>query len=508
MAWVQRVVTMAALVAVAATIAPTERAWACSCAEPTIDELTEREPDAAVVRIRRIDQDGGTSGVGEVQDVLRGPSMPDQVPLSLDDGGSCLPWVAVGDVAVLALVPDGRSWQTLECGLMHPATGLEPVAVDPAASGPAAVLVTGRLPGADLIALDEHLRVLAAAELEGVRSGLSRCGDDLLVSTGRPEGGSSLVRVVLPGLDVLSERSLSEGPDVEVEVLEATCDADRVDVLTRTWGADVELHLRRDVFGSDDRIELPTAEDAAFIEDEVLLLRQTADGDAELLRHSVSDGSTGTVERWGSMSVYEFDVAPDGAHALIRGFGDEPVLLVFDLASGTERSRSTGWWQPISDPWLSDDRFVQIDENSGGIGDSAGLASHRIVDLDLVTTSSLEPTPGWNAVAGEGNLVRVAGDRFTVHDAAGRWVRTAIVPWAGGVYDAIVLGSVAPGAEQPDEVLPPVDDDVARAAALDRGLIAVATTTRSFAPVLAVALLVALGAVGAVLVLRRRRAGS
>jgi hypothetical protein len=177
-------VAFVALFAVAATLAPTERAWACSCAEPTIDELTEREPDAAVVRIRRIDQDGGTSGVGEVQEVLHGPAMPDQVPLALDAGGSCLPWLAVGDVAVLALVPDGRSWRTLECGRMHPATGLEPVTVDPAASGQVAVLVTGRLPGADLVALDERLRVLATAGLDGVRSGLSRCGDDLLVPTG------------------------------------------------------------------------------------------------------------------------------------------------------------------------------------------------------------------------------------------------------------------------------------------------------------------------------------
>ncbi len=508
MVWVQRVVTLMALLAVAVSIAPTERAWACSCAEPTIDELTEREPDAAVVRIRRIDQDGGTSGVGEVQDVLHGPSMPDQVPLSLDDGGSCLPWVAVGDVAVLGLVPDGRSWRTLECGMMHPATGLEPVAVDPAASGEAAVLVAGRLPGADLIVLDDHLRVLSATELEGVRSGLSRCADDLLLSTGGPDGGSSLVRVGLPGLDVLAERSLSDDPDAEVEVLEAACEPDRVDVLTRTWGADLELHLRRDVFGVDDLIELPTAEDAAFVGDELLLLRQTDDGNAQLLRHDVSDGSTMTVEEWEAMSVYELDVAPDGENVLIRGYGDEPLLLVFDLAAGTERSRSTGWWQPVSDPWLSDGRFVQIDENSGGIGDSAGLASHRIVDLDLVTTASLEPSPGWNAVAGRGSLVRVAGDRLTVHGAAGEWVRTAIVPWAGGVYDAIVVGQIVPGEEQPEAVLPTVDDDVARAAAIDRGLIAAATTTRRLGPALAVALFLALAVVGAVLVFRRRRAAS
>jgi hypothetical protein len=238
----------------------------------------------------------------------------------------------------------------------------------------------------------------------------------------------------------------------------------------------------------------------------VLLLTQTPDGDAQLLRHHVGDASTRTVRERETMSAYELVVAPDGEHTLIRGYGDESLLLVVDLTSGEERSRSTGWWQPVSDPWLSVDRLVQVDENSGGIGDSTGLAAHRIVDLDLdlATMASLEPMPGWNLVAGQGSVLRVAGDRLAVLDGVGERVRTAQYPWAGGVYDAILLGWIAPGDEQPDEELPAVDDDVARAAAIDRGLIAVATTTRSFGPALAIALLVAVGAVVAVVVLRRR----
>jgi hypothetical protein len=47
------------------------------------------------------------------------------LPLALDDGGSCLPWVAVSDVAVLTSVPDVDGWWSLESGRMDPTTPRE-----------------------------------------------------------------------------------------------------------------------------------------------------------------------------------------------------------------------------------------------------------------------------------------------------------------------------------------------------------------------------------------------
>jgi hypothetical protein len=57
---------------------------------------------------------------------------------------------------VLTFVPDGNGWRTLECGMLDPTTGLEPVAADLAAVGPAALVVFGGLPGAELVALDDR----------------------------------------------------------------------------------------------------------------------------------------------------------------------------------------------------------------------------------------------------------------------------------------------------------------------------------------------------------------
>src|SRR5680860_97528 len=97
----RQLVTLVALVAALTALAPASPAAACSCAAPDLEALLEREPDAAVARVRRIDPEGGSAGVGFVEEVLHGPELPDQLPLALDDGASCQPWVAVGEVAVL-----------------------------------------------------------------------------------------------------------------------------------------------------------------------------------------------------------------------------------------------------------------------------------------------------------------------------------------------------------------------------------------------------------------------
>lgn len=502
----QRVTALLAIAAATAALSPTERAWACSCAEQTVDEILERDPQAAVVRVRRIDEDGGTSGVGHVEEVLHGPELPEQLPLALDDGGSCLPWVAVSDVAVLTFVPDGGGWRTLECGRLAPTTGLDPVVVDPSAAGPVAAVVAGRFPGTGLVALDDHLRVLATGELDGVGPLLQVCGEDLLASTVGPNGGTSLVLLELPGLEPLDDRPLSTDAESEVQVLGASCDAGRVDVLTTAWGGHPRLQLRQDVFGDDRPVELPAAEDAAFLGDDVLLLqRAPSGGGAELARHDVATRTTRVLLGLDGVTGYEVSVAPDGEHALVRGSADEPLLVVVELDAAREVARSTGWWQPVARPWLGADRILQVDEDAGGVGDT-GLAEYRIVDLHLTPLAALEPTPAWNAAAGDDAIVQVDGGRITVSDGSGAPVRSTAQPWSAGAHDAVLLGPITPGGEVHAAELPAADPAVARAAKMDRLAVAARTVVTSFGPLIGatVAVLAALS-VAVVLLARRRR---
>lgn len=467
----QRIWRAAAVVAVTVVVValvPTERAWACSCAEPTVEEVVDREPDAVVARIRRIDPDGGTSGVGEVREVLHGPELPAQLPLALDDGGSCLPWLAVGDVAVLTFVPDRDGWRTLECGRLDPRAGLDPLGVDAQASGPVAVVVAGSLPGADLLALDAHLRVLAVGNIGGGAShGMEPCADDLLVPAHGAEGQLSLLLVDLPDLEVVDRRELSTGASMDLELLSVSCRDDRVDVVTRSWTEDQEVWLHEDVFAADRRVRLPSVEDVAFVGDDVLLLRSSTSGDhSELVRLGRGGTDGQSVVTLPGIGGHEVLVAPDGRHAAIRGSGqEEPVLVVVDLAEGREVSRSSGWWQPVGRPWIGPGRLLLVNENSGGIGNSTGLVDHRIVDLRLDTVARLEPSAAWTTTAGQDHLVQVDGDSVVARDAAGERIRTTSAPWAAGVYEALTLGTVeAATREAPEAGLPTVDPAVARAA--------------------------------------------
>lgn len=502
-----RVTALFAIAAAVVALSPPERAWACSCAEQTVDEILERDPQAAVVRVRRIDEDGGASGVGHVEEVLHGPEMPAQLPLALDDGGSCLPWVAVSDVAVLTFVPDGGGWRTLECGRLAPTTGLDPVVADPSAAGPVAAVVAGSFPGAGIVALDDHLRVLATGDLDGVGPQLQACGEDLLTSTVGANGGTSLVLLGLPGLEPLDERPLSTDAESEVQVLGASCDAGRVDVLTAAWGGDLRrLELRQDVFGDDRSVELPAAEDAAFVGGDVLLLEHAPSGDgAELARYEVATGTTRTLLALDGITGYEVSVAPDGEHALVRGSADEPLLLVVELDAEREVARSTGWWQPVARPWLGAARILQVDEDAGGVGDT-GLAEYRVVDLRLTAVAALEPTPAWNTAAADHGIVQVDGGRITVLDGSGAPIRSTAQPWSAGAHDAVLLGAVTPGGEVHAADLPAADPAVARAATMDHFAAAARTAVTSFGPLIgATAAALAALSVTVVLLARRRR---
>lgn len=458
-----------AVAVVAFSLVPTDRAWACSCAQSTLEEVLEREPDAAVVRVRRIDSDGGSSGVGQVQEVLHGPEMPEQLPLALDDGASCLPWIPVSDVAVLTFVPGRDGWRTLECGLLDPTVGVDPVTVDSEAAGPVAVVVAGRFPDADLVALDDELRVMAVGALGGVGHGMEPCGDDLVVPTAGPEGETSLALVDLADLGLVDERLLSAGSERDIELLAVSCDAGEVDVLTASWGETRRIWLHEDVFGADRQVELPSADDAAFVGDDVLLLRNlSSDAGAALVRYGRGTGAGRTLVTLEGLRGNEVSIAPDGGHALVRGFDEDPVLVVVDLSEGREVARSTGWWQPVPRPWLRADRFLQLDENSGGIGDSTGLAQYRIVDLRLEPIATLDPTPARSTASGYDRIAQVDGDSLDITDAAGDRLRSTTARWAAGVHDTLVVGPItAASSEMAAAELPAVDPTVARAARSD-----------------------------------------
>ncbi len=442
----ERTIGLLALAALAVTLAPTQPAWACSCAEPSLEDIAEREPDAAVARIRRVDAAGGTSGVGQVLQVLQGPRPPDQVPLALDDGASCRPWVSVGETAVLTLVPDGGGWRTLECGLLDPSTGLAPSTPDPAAVGPPAVVLAGRFPGADLLTLDSELRILGTTSLGGFWSGMEECGDALFVSYGRPDGGSSVALLDLDDLEVVADTSLARGPDHETQVLGTRCADGRVDVLTATWGATRLLRLHQDVFGGHDRIELPAAEDAVLLDADVLLLRHGAtEASTVLALHDVDDGTTTTLLELEGLRGYELSASPAGTHALVSGYDEDGRLVVVDLRSGQATASTTGWWQPVHRPWIDDGRLLQVDEASGGVGSGTGRVAHRVVGLDLSPQTDLGTASTWNTAAGLGVIAQVDGDRLSVLDADGTVRRGIQHLWVGGAYDIVVLGTVDVG---------------------------------------------------------------
>lgn len=469
---VRRLGVTASLAAILLALLPAAPASACSCAQPSLDELLERSPDAAVARIRRIDPDGGPVGVGRVEEVLHGPDLPEQLPLVLDDGASCRPWVAVGDVAVLALVPDGRSWRTLDCGLMHPTTGIaDPAAVDPDARGEVALVALGSFPEHTLLALDDHLRILAATETDDRSWGLSRCGDDVLVEGGNDAGDLIVTLVELPGLESVERQAwpaeLHGGP----RVADAACRADgTVDLVLRTYDTEPnELRLVRDAFGAAESTVLPPAVAAALRDDDVVLLQSHDDGRTglELVAWTAS-GDTRVVTAVDGVRGWELAVSPDGTRALVRGFADEPVLLSVDLVSGELLAREAGHWQPVSRPWLGPERILQLDEATGGMR-GPGHAQLRVVDLALVPQSTLPPTSSWNAVADTGVILLAAGGRLTVTDDAGSVLRSTAEPWAAAVLSAVVVGQVAeqdPAEDDPLTIdpLPPVDPVVERAA--------------------------------------------
>lgn len=91
MTMTRRTIVFLITLVVVAVLPPARPAQACSCAEMTLDSVVERHSDAAVARVLRVDDAGGRRGAGQVEQMIHGPQLPDEVPLHLDDGGSCQP---------------------------------------------------------------------------------------------------------------------------------------------------------------------------------------------------------------------------------------------------------------------------------------------------------------------------------------------------------------------------------------------------------------------------------
>jgi hypothetical protein len=437
MARSQRWVGLVGAVLLLAALVPTKPAFACSCAEPTIPEISAREAEAVVARIRRVD-DGGSQGIGRVLEVLHGPQLPAEVPLDLDTGASCLPWVAVGEVAVLAFVPDGNGWRTLECGMLDPTTGLEPVLADPAAVGAAALVVFGQLPEAELVALDDHLRVLSVAHSPIHPQRVEPCDEGLLV-LGHDEHGRGVAALLeLPSFQQVAHYLPVDDPDVGSEQRDASCRPDgRVDLLVQTWAGQSELH--RDVFGDPVTSTLPRAESGAFVGEQIALLQPATGGEGPLtltlLDPATGDSSLVLEHR---ATGYEIIVAPDARNALVRGDDDGPLLLVIELSSGRVVAETQGWWQPTQRPWLRADRILLMDEDSGGMTDT-GVPRYQLVDLSLREVAPLPPIVTRTVAAAEGSAVVATSEGLTVLDAEAQPVRTLDEPWPAGASGALPL---------------------------------------------------------------------
>lgn len=435
--------------ALVATLAPAPPARACSCAVATAEEMVERDPDVAIAVVRRVDRDGGADGIGRVERTLRG-DLPDELPLDLDDGASCKPWLGAGHLGTLAFERDGSSWRTFDCSRLDTATTFAqaygPMDADPPGTGEPAVLLLGPLPGAGLVLLDTDLEPIATALEPPGPAFVEPCGDAVVaVEVGGEEQVATLLS--LPDLGVLDERDLG-APAWQERIVDVTCREDgRVSAVTALGEGPLEpLSLYDDLLEGGAR-ELPAATDAAFAGDVVVLLRSDHDARrSELEAYDLATGEVAHLAAYEDMAAYELTVAPDGRHVTVRGFADEPVLLVADRTTGETVGHSTGWWMPTPQPWLEDDRLLLFDESSGREA-PPGL-THRVVDtrLDVVAGAAAVPEmDNWLAIAARGHVIGVGGAELTVAGPDGS-TRKSTDARTAAASDARLLGPVSPQA--------------------------------------------------------------
>lgn len=323
-----------------------------------------------------------------------------------------------------------------------------PLQADPGARGDPAVVLGGAVAGAGLVLLDSDLAPLATAELEGVIS-VDACGADSVLVTTMTSDETVLSRVSLPDLAVAAERRLDRA---EAErILDVRCGPLRAWAVTASDDDQANLTLYRDLFHGEAR-ELPPAQDAVIARREVLLLRTDPDaGRSEILAHHMPSGDTVFRRRFDGMAVSSMAASPDGAHVVVRGYAEQPRLMVM-AAGGPIVGRSRGaWMPPEGDPWLGDNRLVLVDE-SRGMGDPPRGA--RIADLRLETVDTLPPMPTDRLVAGADVVAGVGGAELTITSPSGT-LRTSDDPRTAAADDVAVVGEVSAAQDRSSSVALP-----------------------------------------------------
>ena len=423
-------------------------ALACSCAESTLQDMVNRHPDAAIAVVRRIDRDGGANGVGLVERRLRGV-LPEQVPLALDDGGSCRPHLGVGQVATLSLQPSQGSWATIDCGLLDAATTFSAafgvLRVDPDSRGDPAVALAGGMPGAGIVLLDRRLAVLAVADVKDAAT-VDPCGPGLLV-TSYDDGGRTVVSLLaLPELEPM-RRPLVLGNARRFErIIDVRCSrAGRVRAIVRSEGDRVTTSLYTDLFEGRP-LQLPPVADAAFAGNSVLLLRSDDEGTrSSLSAQDLATGKATPLQTFDGVAAYSVGVSPDASHAFVRGYADESLLMMLNLRTGAVVGRAGGSWMPPEDDgWLDDRRLLLVDENRELGAPPLGA---RVVNLRLAEVGRLPPMAAGRLVAGGGMVAAVGGAELAVA-AAGRPPRVSDDIRTATAWDAALLGRLPAPAQR------------------------------------------------------------
>ncbi|MBW3621060.1 MAG: hypothetical protein KY461_12515 [Actinobacteria bacterium] len=419
-----RIPTLIVALALLGVLLPAAPAAACSCAEATLDDVVARHPDVAVALVRRVD-DGARRAVGALDVVaeLHG-ELPGRVSVALDDGASCRPMLAPRQLATLSFRPSGGGWEAVDCGMLDDADALGrlfgPLAPDPEAAGPASLVAAGSFPGADLVALDAELRVLAVADVDGWIERLVACGDDLV--TFRMEDPTWVVeRWSLTDLT----RTASSRVDRPGgwQVLAARCDdAGRVQAVAVEDLPGGTGLVHRDLLGAPaDVLEVPLAGGATFVDEHAWLV--VSDNDGRTARIDTVDLTTGEVatrRMFDGLAASEVVASPDGRFATLRGFAEEPVLVVLDTATATPVAQRTGWWMPLSGGWLADGRLLLHDESSEmGTRTPLRVVDERLRVLEEVTLPGGRPLAlaGEHLVVGGGTELGVRRPDGSLHQS-------------------------------------------------------------------------------------------
>lgn len=485
-----RIAAATVLLAILGVLVAVSPASACSCAEQTIDDIVGRHPDATAALVRRVD-DGSVRAAGKlaVLTELHG-ELPSTVTVQLDDGGSCRPMLAPRQIAALTFRPAGDGWAAVDCGMLDLGDALASVggdlAPDPDATGPPALVLAGSFPGADLVTLDAELRVLGTAGIDGWLDRVVPCGDEVV--TIRTEDVTAVVeRRSLPDLEVIATRR-TDHPD-GWQLLAVRCDdAGRLQTVAADTSGDATVVTPELLGDPTTTIVAPYADGATFVDDQVWLIAGDNDGrTARIDTVDLRTGTVGTRRSFQGLAGYELSASPDGRYLAVRGFAEEPVLLVLDAASATPVGESGGWWMPVGAGWIGPGRLLLQDESR----EQGATVALRVVDERLRVLEEVTVPAGWPLASAGDTLVLGGGTELTVRRPDGSLHASPDLRLVGA-SQALALGEVRGPEEElaaPSPVPAPVPGDGA-----------VATWQ------LAGATVATLGVVVALVLLRRRRA--